>query len=125
MCHRTQIHRLTDCVPHLFVLCSVQLHVCLVQLCWTDDLFGQKNCISYYSSNTTIFHISLMAVCQIMVEFQHQPPASYLNIRKSYIKNMGKITQSLNLSSISFVYAKAYTLYKLWQSCTVSSLYVV
>lgn len=61
-----------------------------------------KNCISYYSSNTTIFHISLMAVCQIIVEFQHQPPASYLNIMKSYIENMGKTTPGLNLSSISF-----------------------
>lgn len=109
------------CTPLVCPLLSPA--ICLFSAIVLDwwSFWPKKN----YSSNTTIFHISLMAVCQIMVEFQHQPPASYLNIRKSYIKNMGKITPSLNLSSISFVYAKAYTKYKLWQSCTVSSVYVV
>lgn len=95
---------LTDwlCTPLVCPLLSPAtcLFSAIVLDCWS---FWRefKNSISYYSSNTTIFHISLMAVCQIMVEFQHQPPASYLNIMKSYIENIGKTTPGLNLSSIA------------------------
>lgn len=97
--------RFTDwlCTPLVCPLLSPAtcLFSPIVLDCWSCwPIWEFRNCTSYYSSNTTLFHISLMAVCQIMVEFQQQPPASCLNIRKSYIKNMGKTTPGLNLSSI-------------------------